>query len=92
MNTVKSVTSKILKLFMPSAESIAGFAADRVQKSINESGKTETIAKYSTMLQDIVTKTQEINQMLVDGKIDVEEHDKIQEMLTPLFEKALALM
>ena len=38
----------LIKLFMPSPEDIAKMAVEAIAKCINESGKTDMIAKYGT--------------------------------------------
>lgn len=75
----------LLKLFLPSAETLAGFAADAVQKLVNESGKADVIGRYGSMADSATDVQKWITSTLSDGKIDDAEKDAIAEKLTPLF-------
>lgn len=49
MNKIKKM---LIKIFMPSADQIADIAVNAAADFINESDKTETIAKYGTVADD----------------------------------------
>ena len=49
MNKIKKL---LIKIFMPSADQIADIAVNAAADFINESDKTETIAKYGTVADD----------------------------------------
>ena len=82
----------LIKLVMPSAKTLSGYAADGIAKAVNESGKTDAIAKYSLMLQTAATNIASVNEMLVDGKIDPTETKRIAEMLTPAIDNILKMI
>ena len=81
--------SWLIKLFIPKPATLATMAAEAIAKSINESNKTELIAKYDsyaiklTELQTIIVK------LLEDGKIDDAEKAKIADTLEPVMTKIL---
>lgn len=82
----------LIRMFMPSAESLAKIAANRIATEINGSGKAETIAKYSCILQAIAVKTAEVNKMLNDGQIDGAEEAEIKALLAPIFERVTEMV
>lgn len=82
----------LIKLVMPSAEKISGYAAEGIAKAVNESGRQEAIAKYSTMLQNAAANIALVNDMLVDGKIDPTETKRIAEMLAPAVDNILKMV
>ena len=81
----------IIKLFMPSPQSLAKMASKQIQKAINGSQKADTIAKcasiaaYATEIQKFVSDT------LLDGKVSDEEAKQVEDKLVPLFEKVIEL-
>lgn len=82
------IFSKIAKLFIPSADTIAEYAAQKIADAINTSGKDELIAKYAKAAE-YLTKAQ---QMLEDGKISEEETKTVKLMLVPTVKKLLELI
>ena len=83
----------LMKLLCPSGATLAGYAADAFAKS-NNSSKDETkakIAKYAAYAHEATRIANTLSGMLSDGNIDKTETAALKEMLTPLFEKALAL-
>ena len=84
----------LMKLFCPSGATLAGYAAGGIAKSVNSS-KDEAkakIAKYSAYAQEATRIANTLSGMLADGNIDTAETEALKAMLTPLFEKALALV
>lgn len=77
----------LIKLFMPSAEDMTKMAVDAVAKFINESGKTEMIAKYGTYADEFSRVQAKVSSWLVDGKIDDKEKDELYRAVLPLFDK-----
>ena len=77
----------LLKIFMPSAEDLAKMAVDAVAKFINESGKTEMIAKYGSYADEFSRVQAKVSSWLVDGKIDDKEKDELYRAVLPLFDK-----
>lgn len=76
-----------IKLFIPKPAKIAEIAAEAIAKAINESNKTELIAKYDSYAIKLTELQTFIVKLLEDGKIDDSEKAKIAEMLTPIMEK-----
>ena len=77
----------LIKLFIPKPDKIAEIAAEAIAKAINESNKTELIAKYDSYAIKLTQLQTFIVKLLEDGKIDDSEKAKIAEMLTPIMEK-----
>lgn len=82
----------IVKMLMPSAKTLAKYAADGIAKAVNKSDKEELIAKYALMANEATEVQAYIVKLLVDGKIDNTERDEIAEKLAPFMEKALELL
>ena len=72
---------------MPKPATIANMAAEAIAKVINESNKTELIAKYDSYAIKLTELQTFIVKLLEDGKIDDAEKAKIAEMLTPIATK-----
>ena len=77
----------LVKLFIPKPAKIAEIAAEAIAKAINESNKTELIAKYDSYAVKLTELQTFIVKLLEDGKIDDSEKAKIAEMLTPIATK-----
>ena len=78
-----------IKLFIPKPAKIAEIAAEAIAKAINESNKTELIAKYDSYAIKLTELQTFIVKLLEDGKIDDAEKAKIADMLTPIMEKIM---
>lgn len=72
---------------MPKPRAIAEMAAEAIAKAINESDKTELIAKYDSYAVKLTELQTFIVKLLEDGKIDDSEKAKIAKMLTPIATK-----
>ena len=79
--------SWLIKLFIPKPKTLANMTAEAIAKAINESNKTELIAKYDSYAVKLTELQTFIVKLLEDGKIDDTEKAKIAEMLTPIMEK-----
>lgn len=84
----------LMKLICPSGKTLAGYAAGGITKSVNSSKEDAKakIAKYAAYAQEATRIANTLSGMLADGNIDTAETDALKEMLTPLFDKALALV
>lgn len=84
----------LVKLFCPSGETLAGYAAEAVKKSVNSSKEENRakVAKYATYAHEATSIANKLSGMVSDGTMDSAEKDELQKMLTPLFEKLLALV
>lgn len=82
----------ILKMLMPSADTLANWAAQGLQKAVNESDRAEALAKWTGYagkageIQAVVAK------WLRDGKVDDQERDELRKAVLPLFEKLMELL
>ena len=81
------MTKLLLKWFMPKPKALANMAAEAIAKAINESDKTELIAKYDSYAVKLTELQTFIVKLLEDGKIDDSEKAKIAEMRTPIATK-----
>ena len=77
----------LIKLFMPKPKALANMTAEAIAKAINESEKTELIAKYDSYAVKLTELQTFIVKLLEDGKIDDEEKAKIAAMLEPIMTK-----
>lgn len=84
----------LIKLICPSGETLAGYAAEGIAKSVNSSSDNvrDKIAKYSSYANEATRIANTLTGMVVDGQLDKTEVEALQEMLTPLFTKLLALV
>ena len=76
-----------IKWFMPKPKAIAEIVAEVIAKTINESNKSELIAKYDSYAVKLTELQTFIVKLLEDGKIDDEEKAKIAAMLEPIMTK-----
>ena len=81
------MTKWFIKLLIPKPAKLAEIAAEAIAKAINESNKTELIAKYDSYAVKLTELQTFIVKLFEDGKIDDEEKAKIAEMLTPIATK-----
>ena len=80
----KMIKQILVRMFIPSAKSLADMAAEKIYSAVNGSDKAAKIAnlaKYAEILTDIQAK---ICVLLKDGKIDEEEKKQIAADLEPL--------
>lgn len=82
---------KILKWFV-SAERLAKWSADGVQKAINDSKYAEQIEKYGALADKVTDVQKWLSKMLADGKIDELEKKEIYDKLMPLYKKLFELI
>ena len=84
----------LIKLICPSGETLAGYAAEGIAKSVNSSSDDvrDKIAKYSAYAQEASRIANSLTSMGVDGKIKPDEEKALKDMLTPLFDNLLALV
>lgn len=84
---------KLIKSLI-SGKRLAGYAAEGIQQGVNGSKENTqaTIAKYATLTNEVANIGQNLSTMLMDGKVDEMEKEKLQALLTPLFDKVLELV
>lgn len=77
----------LLKLFLPSSETLAELAAESIATAVNNANCKDQVAKYATIADKATDVQKWLTQMLADGKIDQLEQADISAKLVPLFEK-----
>lgn len=84
----------IIKWFIPSSSTLAGYAADAIAKSINDTdGDVKTkIAQYSLYANEVSEIAEKLSAMTLDGGISKDEAEEIKKMITPIFDKVLELI
>ena len=80
----------LIKLLLPSAETVSKMVADTLAKAINQSGKQDTITKYTKYVADWDKIQSKIVGWLNDGNIDADEQAEIAKAIQPIVEKVLA--
>lgn len=82
---------KLAKLFFPSANTLAGYAADGIAKAVNTSKDATRIRvqKIAGCANEIAAISAKLSQMALDGTIDTIEKAELQKMMTPMFEQVL---
>ena len=77
----------LTKWFMPTADQITDIAVKVAADFINNSDKTELIAKYGTVADEFTKIQAKLTGWLKDGKIDDTEKAELYRALLPLAEK-----
>ena len=80
----------LIKLLLPSAETVSKMVADTLAKAINQSGKQDTIKQYTKYVADWDKIQSKIVGWLNDGNIDADEQAEIAKAIQPIVEKVLA--
>lgn len=81
-----AVKKTLLRAFMPSARTLAEFAASRLAASVNGSGKEDAISKWAQTADSFLGFSKKLSSTLKDGKVDEQEQDALARMLEPAFE------
>ena len=90
---MKKLTKKLIKLFIPSSEKIAGYASERIALAINnQTEREDQIAKYAKLLDQFTDYQKFVTQILIDGKISDSEKEQIKEKIKPLVEYFLEMI
>jgi hypothetical protein len=82
----------IIKIFLPSPDSLAQLSVEKISDKINNSQKNEVIAQYSSYINDVSKIITQLSENLSDGKIDKQEAEKIKTLIKPIFEKLYELL
>ena len=85
---------KLAKLFMPSAATLSGLAADGIAEAVNKS-KAETrdkIAKIAAVATEATDIAARLSRMVEDGEINTAESAALAAMLEPVFASLLKLI
>ena len=81
------IINKLKSWFIPSPQEITKMAVDTIAKGINESGKTEVIAKYGNYADEFSKVQVKVTGWLKDGKIDDTEKEELYRALLPIAER-----
>ena len=81
----------LIKIFMPSPQTLAKMAAKQIQDAVNGCQKAETIAKCANIAASVTDIQKFVSDTLLDGKVSNEEAKQVEEKLVPLFEKVIEL-
>ena len=81
----------IIKLFMPSPQSLAKMASKQIQDAVNSCQKGQTIAKCANIAASVTDIQKFVSDTLLDGKVSDEEAKQAEDKLVPLFEKVIEL-
>ena len=81
----------IIKLFMPSPQTLAKMASKQIQAAVNGCQKGETIAKCANIAASVTDIQKFVTDTLIDGKVSDEEAKQVEDKLVPLFEKVIEL-
>lgn len=81
----------IIKLLMPSPQTLAKMAAKQIQEAINGCQKAAAIAKCANIAASVTDIQKFVSDTLLDGKVSDEEAKQVEEKLVPLFEKVVEL-
>ena len=84
----------LAKMFIPSAATLAEYAADKIQKTVNDStADTQAkIARYSTFAAEASEIAGNLSRLAADGKITQMERDTLAAMIEPVMERLLTLI
>lgn len=85
---------KLVMLLAPSGKTLAGYAAQGIAKSVNDSDASvrEKIQKYSAYAAEATNIANKLARMAADGTIDEAETKELQEMLAPIFTQVMELI
>lgn len=84
----------IAKWLCPSGKTLAGYAAEGIAKSVNNSTEDVRlkVAKYAEYAHEVSEIAEKLSAMALDGSISGTETKELTEMITPIFNKALKLI
>lgn len=82
----------LLKMLMPSAESLSKWAAEKAQKAVNGSEKAELLAKWTGYAGKAGEVQAAVAKWMEDGKVDDAERDQLAAALVPLFRRLEELL
>ena len=88
---IDGLLKRLIKMFMPSPQTLAKMAAKQIQDAINGCQKAETIAKCANIAASVTDIQKFVSDTLLDGKVSNEETKQVEEKLVPLFEKVIEL-
>ena len=88
---IDGLIKRLMKMFVPSPQTLAKMASKQIQDAVNGCQKGETIAKCANIAASITDIQKFVSDTLLDGKVSDEETKQVEEKLVPLFEKVIEL-
>ena len=88
---IDGLLKRLIKMFMPSSQTLAKMASKQIQDAVNGCQKAETIAKCANIAASVTDIQKFVSDTLLDGKVSNEETKQVEEKLVPLFEKVIEL-
>ena len=88
---IDGLLKRLIKMFMPSPQTLAKMAAKQIQDAVNGCQKAETIAKCANIAASVTDIQKFVSDTLLDGKVSDEETKQVEEKLIPLFQKVVEL-
>ena len=88
---IDRLIKRLMKMFVPSPQTLAKMASKQIQDAVNESGKADTIARCAGIASSVTDIQKFVSDTLLDGKVSDEEAKQVEEKLVPLFEKVIEL-
>ena len=88
---IDGLLKRLIKMFMPSSQTLAKMASKQIQDAVNGCQKAETIAKCANIAASVTDIQKFVSDTLLDGKVSDEEAKQVEEKLVPLFEKVIEL-
>ena len=82
---------RLMKMFVPSPQTLAKMASKQIQEAVNSCQKAETISKCANIAASVTDIQKFVSDTLLDGKVSDEEAKQVEEKLVPLFEKVIEL-
>ena len=88
---IDGLLKRLIKMFMPSSQTLAKMASKQIQDAVNGCQKAATIAKCANIAASVTDIQKFVSDTLLDGKVSNEETKQVEEKLVPLFEKVIEL-
>ena len=88
---IDRLLKRLMKMFVPSPQTLAKMASKQIQEAVNSCQKGETIAKCANIAASVTDIQKFVSETLLDGKVSDEEAKQVEEKLVPLFQKVIEL-
>ena len=88
---IDRIIKRLMKMFVPSPQTLAKMASKQIQDAVNGCQKGETIAKCANIASSVTDIQKFVSDTLLDGKVSDEEAKQVEDKLVPLFEKVIDL-
>ena len=88
---IDGLLKRLIKMFMPSHQTLAKMAAKQIQEAVNGCQKAEMIAKCASIAASVTDIQKFVSDTLLDGKVSDDEAKQVEEKLVPIFKKVIEL-